>query len=55
MIIQKVKPKSTISFLSDEFIESLEEARFTIEESLNQEENSNSEKNCDKYTLFVKI
>lgn len=41
MIIQKIKPKSTISFLSDEFIESLEEDKFIIEKSFNQEEDSN--------------
>jgi len=45
MIIQEVKSKSTISFLSDEFIESLEEDKFIIEESFNQEEAQNFEEN----------
>ena len=45
MIIQEVKPKSPISFLSDAFIESLEEDEFIIEKSFNQEKDSDSEKN----------
>lgn len=44
MIVQEVKPKSPISFLSDEFIESLEEDEFIIKKSFNQEEENSTSK-----------
>jgi len=34
ILLGKTKPKSSISFLSDEFIESLEELDFVIQEGI---------------------
>lgn len=40
ILIENTKPKSSISFLSDAFIESLEELDFAIQEGFTEEDSN---------------
>lgn len=46
LLNKQIKPKSTISFLSDEFINDLEEDKYLIEESFKKKDKESE--NCKR-------